>query len=99
MSYILWLIFFIWIPSVYLWLRNFHLLWKYRMVFLSAMVGTLLVSIPWDILAVRNHIWYFPQNGNLGMYIGELPLEEYLFMMTVTLIIASVAVVMVKKRN
>jgi lycopene cyclase domain-containing protein len=57
------------------------------------MFFTLVFSIPWDFLAVTNHIWSFPEGHNLGFYIIELPLEEYLFMTTVTAFLATMTIV------
>lgn len=35
--------------------------------------------IAWDTYAVSHQQWIFPGNGLLGVYIGILPIEEYLF--------------------
>lgn len=93
MNYIFWLATFIWIPTFILWYKNFALLWKYWRTFAYAMFFAVLFSYPWDVLAVKNDIWFFPQRGNLNIYIAELPLEEYLFMITVTLFVATVTVI------
>lgn len=66
------------------------------MVCVMAMVGALVWSVPWDILAIKQRIWYFPKGGHLGLYFGVLPLEEYLFITTVTFLIATITLVMRK---
>lgn len=57
------------------------------------MFFALVFSIPWDILAVTNKIWSFPKEGNIGFFILGLPIEELLFMTTVTLLIGSITIV------
>ena len=51
------------------------------------------MEIPWDMFAVSNKIWYFPEGGSLGIHIGILPIEEYLFMITVTAFIVTVIII------
>lgn len=58
----------------------------------------LVCSVPWDIFAITHKIWFFPKGGNLGLSVIGVPLEEYLFMTTVTLLIGSV-VIMVKYKS
>lgn len=99
MSYLLWLFVFIWLPTFILWLFNFSLLWRYKKILIYAMIGALSISIPWDILAISNHIWYFPKQGIVGIYLGIIPLEEYLYMTTVTLFVASVVLIFREKKN
>jgi lycopene cyclase domain-containing protein len=62
------------------------------------MFFALVFSIPWDIFAVTNHLWFFPKEGNIGFLILGLPIEEYLFMTTVTLLIGSITI-LVKYRK
>jgi len=44
---------------------------------------TALVFIPWDMGFTAMGIWSFNTDYNLGIYIGNMPLEEYLFFFTV----------------
>ncbi len=95
MSYLIWLLIFVWIPIFTIWFFNFKRLWKYRKTLICASFFALVFSIPWDIFAVTNNIWIFPKEGNIGFFILGLPLEEYLFMVTVTWLLGSI-VIMVK---
>ncbi len=79
MAYLIWLSIFIWFPILLLWIFNFKLLWKYRITLLHVMLFALIFFIPWDLLAINTHIWSFPKGTNLGILIGKIPLEEYLF--------------------
>lgn len=92
-SYLVWLAIFVWLPTAVIWMVSFELLWRYKITMLHVMVFSLIFSVPWDIFAIRNEIWFFPPESNIGVVIGSLPLEEYLFMVTVGLMVASVTVV------
>ena len=93
MQYIFWLIFFVWIPTVAIWTWQPQLLWKYRRTLAWAMFWSVVFSLPWDIYAVQTKIWFFPPEGNWGVFIYDLPIEEILFMTTSTLMVGSVAIV------
>lgn len=93
MSYIVWLGLFVWLPTVFLWIHYHHILKKYKRTIVYAIFFALLFVIPWDTLAVGDAIWIFPKGGTLGIYIGVLPLEEYLFIATVTLFVSSMTLV------
>ncbi|MBI2029494.1 lycopene cyclase domain-containing protein [Candidatus Gottesmanbacteria bacterium] len=56
-------------------------------------------SIPWDIHAIQTRIWHFPKDTNLGILIFSIPVEEFLFMMTITLMVASITIVAKYKFN
>lgn len=94
MNYIIWLAIFIWTPTLIMWHRHFNLLWRYRITLLHAIFFAFVFSIPWDILTVKHNIWFFPKEGNLGIYLGCLPIEEYLFMATVTLFVATIMIIL-----
>lgn len=83
MNYIMWLTFAVWLPTAVLWAWKHRLLWRYKKTFLHLILLTFIISIPWDFFAVGNRIWFFPKEGTLGVIVGGLPLEEYLFMITV----------------
>lgn len=93
MQYIFWLLFFVGIPTAILWAWQPKLLWKYRRTLLWAMFWALAFSIPWDIYALKTHIWLFPPEDNLGLLVFGLPVEEFIFMAASTLMIGSVTVI------
>lgn len=93
MNYLFWLFIFIWIPTAIIWYFNFPLLWKYKKTLSYVMIAALIVSAAWDLWAIPNKVWVFPKQGHLNIYILGIPLEEYLFFTTVTLLIASVVLV------
>ena len=97
MAYIYWLTLFVWLPIIVLWAINWKYLSKYRKTFLYCTIWALIFSIPWDIWAVKAEIWNFPHDTNVGVLIGGLPLEEYFFMIFVTVLISTVVMLLRKK--
>ena len=97
MAYLHWLIIFVWLPLVILWTANWKYLARYKKTFLSCIGWALAFSIPWDLWAVQAQIWLFPQDTNIGLGIGGLPLEEYLFMIFVTMLISTITL-LIKRR-
>ncbi len=93
MSYLLWLAIFACLPTILLWWRFYTLLSQYKTTVLYCILFALIMEIPWDNFAVKNAIWYFPKGGSLGFHIGILPIEEYLFMITVTAFIVTVIII------
>ncbi len=43
----------------------------------------LLLSTIWDYFSVWENIWAFPAGGTIGLRIGILPIEEFLFFLIV----------------
>ena len=93
MSYLLWLAIFACLPTILLWWKFYALLSQYKTTVLYCILFALIMEIPWDNFAVRNTIWYFPKGGSLGLHIGILPIEEYLFMITVTAFIVTIIII------
>jgi lycopene cyclase domain-containing protein len=94
MTYLAWLTLFVWVPQIVLLVTNFELLWGYRRTLSWCVFWALVFSIPWDWWAIRTKVWVFPSDTNLGVWIGGLPLEEYLFIIFVTLLVSSLTLVL-----
>lgn len=92
--YLKWLLIFVWLPTLFLWLKNFDLLRRYTSTLSLCIIFALIFSVPWDLWAIKTKIWVFPQDTNLGIWFGGLPLEEYLFIIFVTLEIGSLTLVL-----
>ncbi len=54
--------------------------WKYLF---PAMLLTMLVFIPWDMLKTYLAVWGFNPRYLLGFYIGNLPIEEWMFFIAI----------------
>lgn len=54
--------------------------WRYLF---PAMLFTMLVFIPWDMLKTDLAVWGFNPRYLIGYYIGNLPVEEWLFFISV----------------
>jgi lycopene cyclase domain-containing protein len=55
---------------------------QWRFLF-PALLLTMLVFIPWDMLKTDLAVWGFNPRYLLGIYIGNLPLEEWLFFIAI----------------
>ncbi len=96
MGYIYWLLIFVWLPLVILWLFNWKYLLQYKKIFLYCTIWALIFSVPWDIWATQSQIWKFPAGSHIGLTIGSLPIEEYLFIIFVTIFISTLVLVLRK---
>jgi len=54
--------------------------WKYL---LPAIFITMIVFVVWDIIFTHMGCWFFNPMYNSGIYINKLPLEEYLFFISI----------------
>ena len=92
--YIKWLLIFVWLPTLILWITNFHFLKRYKRTLLFCIFWALVFSVPWDYWAIRTKIWVFPKDTNLGFLVSGLPFEEYLFIIFVTFEISTLTLVL-----
>lgn len=44
---------------------------------------TLVVGVIWDNFSLSRGHWVFPASGSLGLKIGRMPIEEYLFILII----------------
>ncbi len=59
---------------------KFYRNWKYLF---PAMIGTMLVFIPWDMLKTSLQVWGFNPVHLQGIYLANLPVEEWLFFIAI----------------
>ena len=57
------------------------------------------IGVAWDTVSVMRRTWIFPGNGLVGIWIGVLPLEEYLFSLVVPFWILTLYKVLDAKLN
>jgi lycopene cyclase domain-containing protein len=96
-AYLIWLAIFVWIPIFGLWAYKPKLMWRHRKTLGLCIFWALVFSVPWDIWSVRANVWVFPPDTNIGIIIGGLPLEEYLFFIFAALFVASLTLVLKDK--
>ncbi len=67
-------------------LSALYMEWRFRFRLLHSLKERVIVTlhffilgVAWDTFAVWRHHWAFPGDGLIGIKIGILPLEEYLF--------------------
>lgn len=54
----------------------------------------LAIGVPWDIISAGFfHTWFWNEKTLIGVMIGPLPLEEYLFMALVPMMLVGAALV------
>ncbi|MBP9690622.1 lycopene cyclase domain-containing protein [Candidatus Woesebacteria bacterium] len=99
MEYTIWLFISAGVPLIYLFLKYGDLLLKYRFTLVLVVLLSLLIHGAWDIYAVSTNIWSFPAGTNLGIYIVNLPIEEWLYTTLVPLFGACITVVVKYKFN
>ena len=92
-AYITWLIIYLWIPIGILWILRPRLIWQHRKTLALSVVYAFIFTLPWDVFATWKTIWSFPQTSVLGIYILNLPLEEYFFISFSVLMIATIMTV------
>lgn len=94
LRYLQWLAVFFCLPLAALWLTHFRLLWSHRQTIGLCVIWALVVSVPWDGWASRTGVWTFPPDTHLGIRIGALPLEEYVFIVCATTLVSSFTLVL-----
>ena len=60
---------------------------RFRALALAGIMG-LVIGVPWDMIsACYFHTWFWNEDTLMGVWIGGLPLEEYLFMVLVPMML------------
>ena len=80
--------------------------WKFRVHLYATRKDRILITlmffvigVAWDSFATIHRTWIYPGNGLVGIWIGVLPLEEYLFSLIVPFWIMTVYRVLNRKRS
>lgn len=93
MEYITWLFISAGLPLIFIFVKYFNLLKKYRNTLVLVVLLALLIHIPWDVYAVATNIWSFPGGKNFGINIINLPVEEWLYTIFIPLLGACITLV------
>ena len=66
---------------------------RFSALALAALIG-LIIGVPWDVISAGYfHTWSWNDDTLMGLWIGPLPLEEYLFMVLVPMMVIGAALV------
>ena len=80
-------------PVVIIWLARPRLIRHYAASLLTIVVLILLVSIPWEMVAV-NRIWYYSPKVLWGPGVFNLPVEELVFFVIDGLLVGTLALLL-----
>ncbi len=98
-SYLILVIIFLVLPTIVFWIYGYKQLLEYKWT-LSIITGiSLIVGAKWDIYAVETEIWKFYPETTLGTFYRGVPLEEYLFVVMAAFCLASLTIILVKKKK
>jgi len=87
--YLRWHIIFVIVPSLIIWLWQGHYLKRYKRTFLIICLASLVWGFIFDLVASSVlKLWFF--NDNFNVYLFGLPLEEYMFLLFVPQLMASI---------
>jgi len=59
-------------------------LFKNKLHLIAIFASTLIIGGIWDNYAVWRGHWFYPGKGILGIFLGYIPLEDYIFIIVVT---------------
>lgn len=96
LTYLLWLALYIGLPLLIL-LRWRKSLWSHRRALSWTVVGSLVGGWMWDAAAVHYAVWYYDPNHLIGLWFLGLPLEEWLWIVGVTLMFGGLTVVVAER--
>jgi lycopene cyclase domain-containing protein len=93
-TYLIWLAVFMGVPLLVLlrWRTHFRARWR---AIALAVLGSLAGGWAWDALSVRLGIWYYARENISGFWIIGLPVEEWLWIMGITLLFGLTAIVLI----
>jgi len=96
-DYIKWFFYFCWIPIGIVWCFYWRQLWPYKKVFLYCILASTIFGWAWDYWATHSWLWHFSPDHTLGINLLGLPVEEYIFFASETILYTSLALVFRKK--
>jgi lycopene cyclase domain-containing protein len=98
-TYLSWLALFIGLPVLWLWLRCRSALRQQRRALALIGLGALAGGWAWDALSVRLGVWYYAPANVLNFWVVGLPIEEWLWILGVTLMFGLLTVLLMEKER
>jgi lycopene cyclase domain-containing protein len=91
--YIEWLFWSIWLPTALLLIIYHKILLKYPITYIKVIIGSLIVGVIWDYVAVWGRIWEYPDNCCIGAEIYRLPVDEFIWITSAAVLISMVTLI------
>ncbi len=97
LDYIKWFLEFAWLPTLIVWVLFWRILVPYKKVFLYCLIGSLIFGTIWDYWATHYWLWHFSKAHTLGLNFLGIPVDEYIFFASFTILYSSIALVLKEK--
>lgn len=98
-TYLFWLLLFLALPVAAIWLIWPRQVWGQRRALAWTTLGALVGGWLWDGIAIQVSVWYYDPANIAGVWLGGMPLEEWLWIVGVTLLFGSITVVLMERGN
>lgn len=98
MSYFLLLLVFGVLPLALIWLSMPRLIWRHKGSLIVIVILILLVSIPWEMVAI-DRVWYYSPRVIWGPRLFNLPIEELTFFVLDGLLVGTLALWLGERRH
>lgn len=96
MTYALLLLLFGLVPIGLLWLAAPHIIRRYKATLVVMVILILLVSVPWEMMAI-DRIWHYAPQVIWGPRLFNLPVEELAFFVIDGLLVGTLALLLGEK--
>ena len=96
-TYLIWLVCFIGAPILALVIWRGRQLWQQRRALFWITLASLIGGWAWDAWAVRYELWTYDPNHIVGWWWAGLPLEEWLWIVGVTLMFGGLTVALAER--
>lgn len=97
LTYIIWLALFVGLPLLALLAVARRALWQRRRALALCVGGALAGGWAWDALIVRLGAWYYDPRFILGWWVAGLPIEEWIWIVGVTLLFGGLTVALAER--
>lgn len=94
-----WLFLFIGIPLTVLSIWKWQYVRKQRRALGWTFIGSAVGGWAWDVLAVRLGAWYYKETNIVNIWVGGLPLEEWLWIAGVTFMFGIITILLKERAS
>ena len=98
-TYLIWLALFIALPIGFRGLRWPREVWGKRRALGWTLVGGMVGGWLWDGISIQASVWYYDPANIAGIWFGGMPLEEWLWIVGVTLMFGSLTIILMERRR